>query len=222
MTDSNIQLTNEENTATPYRDDERHGDSMNNDFVKPDEQSSCLLESSAMARNHTSKNPFMLPYDTPHNAVPFSIIRMEHYEEAIIEGIRREKEELQEILSNPEPPTFDNTVTVDWGEERNYYYGLLDRVMTVMGNLLSAETNDEMEALSIKMQPLLTQHANDMSLDPKLFSRIKEVYDNYRNGKTEREYTLEERKVLKDSYEGFVRAGALLDDDDKKRLGQLR
>ena len=94
--------------------------------------------------------------------------------------------------------------------------------MTVMGNLLSAETNDEMEALSIKMQPLLTQHANDMSLDPKLFSRIKEVYDNYRNGKTEREYTLEERKVLKDSYEGFVRAGALLDDDDKKRLGQLR
>ena len=222
MTDSNIQLTNEENTATPYRDDERHGDSMNNDFVKPDEQSSCLLESSAMARNHTSKNPFMLPYDTPHNAVPFSIIRMEHYEEAIIEGIRREKEELQEILSNPEPPTFDNTVTVDWGEERNYYYGLLYRVMTVMGNLLSAETNDEMEALSIKMQPLLTQHANDMSLDPKLFSRIKEVYDNYRNGKTEREYTLEERKVLKDSYEGFVRAGALLDDDDKKRLGQLR
>ena len=184
MTDSNIQLTNEENTATPYCDDERHGDSMNNDFVKPDEQSSCLLESSAMARNHTSKNPFMLPYDTPHNAVPFSIIRMEHYEEAIIEGIRREKEELQEILSNPEPPTFDNTVTVDWGEERNYYYGLLYRVMTVMGNLLSAETNDEMEALSIKMQPLLTQHANDMSLDPKLFSRIKEVYDNYRNGKT--------------------------------------
>ena len=50
MTDSNIQLTNEENTATPYRDDERHGDSMNNDFVKPDEQSSSLLESSAMAR----------------------------------------------------------------------------------------------------------------------------------------------------------------------------
>ena len=247
MTDSNIQLTNEENTATPYRDDERHGDSMNNDFVKPDEHSltdgaargeaklaldypesrqrktkSSLLESSAMARNHTSKNPFMLPYDTPHNAVPFSIIRMEHYEEAIIEGIRREKEELQEILSNPEPPTFDNTVTVDWGEERNYYYGLLYRVMTVMGNLLSAETNDEMEALSIKMQPLLTQHANDMSLDPKLFSRIKEVYDNYRNGKTEREYTLEERKVLKDSYEGFVRAGALLDDDGKKRLRQLR
>ena len=61
MTDSNIQLTNEENTATPYCDDERHGDSMNNDFVKPDEQSSSLLESSAMARNCTNKNDFVKP-----------------------------------------------------------------------------------------------------------------------------------------------------------------
>ena len=61
MTDSNIQLTNEENTATPYRDDERHGDSMNNDFVKPDEQSSCLLESSAMARKRTFKNVLVKP-----------------------------------------------------------------------------------------------------------------------------------------------------------------
>lgn len=197
MTDNNIQQPQGAYTATPSCDGVRQEGGM-------------------------TENPFMLPYDTPHNTVPFGLIRTEHYEEAIIEGIRREREELQEILRTKEPATFDNTVSVDWGEERNYYYGLLGRVMTVMGNLLSAETDDGMEALSIKMQPLLTQHANDMSLDPDLFNRVKEVYDNYRNGRAERDYTLEERKVLNDSYEGFVRAGALLDDEGKRRLRKLR
>lgn len=197
MTDNNIQQPQGAYTASPSCDGVRQEGGM-------------------------TENPFMLPYDTPHNTVPFGLIRTEHYEEAIIEGIRREREELQEILRTKEPPTFDNTVSVDWGEERNYYYGLLGRVMTVMGNLLSAETDDGMEALSIKMQPLLTQHANDMSLDPDLFNRVKEVYDNYRNGRAERDYTLEERKVLNDSYEGFVRAGALLDDEGKRRLRKLR
>ncbi|MGM9713335.1 MAG: M3 family metallopeptidase [Prevotella sp.] len=160
----------------------------------------------------------MLPYGTPHDTVPFDRIRMEHYEEAIIEGMRREKEEFERICNNPAAPTFDNTVSVDWGDGQNYYYGLLGRVMTVMGNLLSAETNDEMEALSVKMQPLLTQHSNDMTLDPRMFARIKQVYDRYADGKAEREYTIEEEKVLKDSYDGMVRMGALLDDEGKRKL----
>ena len=158
-------------------------------------------------------NPFFQPYNTPHDTVPFDRIRLEDFEEAFMEGIRRDNEQIEKTINNPEKPTFDNTIINT--EEDEGYYDLLSRVSTVFFNLLSAETNDEMDALAQKMQPILTQHANDVRLNPQLFERIRKVHLHHRK------LTPEEKMLLDNCYEGFVRSGALLDDDGKQRLRQL-
>ena len=165
-------------------------------------------------------NPFFEKYTTPHQTPPFHLIKMEHYEEAFMEGIRRDDEHIEKLINNPEPPTFDNTI-IDT-EDDNGYYDLLDNVSTVFFNLLSAETNDEMDALAQKLQPILTKHANDVRLNKRLFERIKAVYDLYNNPKegapVPRELTAEEQRLLEKSYDGFVRSGALLDEAGKEKL----
>ena len=158
-------------------------------------------------------NPFFQPYNTPHDTVPFDRIRLEDFEEAFMEGIRRDNEQIEKTINNPEKPTFDNTIINT--EEDEGYYDLLSRVSTVFFNLLSAETNDEMDALAQKMQPILTQHANDVRLNPQLFERIRQVHLHHRH------LTPEEKMLLDNCYDGFVRSGALLDEDGKQRLRQL-
>ena len=158
-------------------------------------------------------NPFFEPYGTPHDTVPFDRIKLEHFEEAFMEGIRRDNEQIEKTINNPEKPTFDNTIINT--EEDEGYYDLLSRVSTVFFNLLSAETNDEMDALAQKMQPILTQHSNDVRLNPRLFERIRYVHLHHRK------LTPEEKMLLDNCYEGFVRSGALLDETGKERLRQL-
>jgi peptidyl-dipeptidase Dcp len=160
------------------------------------------------------KNPFLEPYNTPHDTVPFDRIRMEDYEEAFMEGIRRENKQIEKTVNNPEKPTFDNTI-INKEEDREGYYDLLSRVSAVFFNLMSAETNDEIDALAQKMQPILTKHANDIRLNKQLFERIKAVHLHHRK------LTPEEKRLLDDSYDGFVRSGALLDEAGKERLRQL-
>ena len=160
------------------------------------------------------KNPFFEPYGTPHDTPPFDRIRMEDYEEAFMEGIRRDKEYLEKTINNPARPTFDNTI-INKDDDTEGYYDLLDRVSTVFFNLLSAETNDEMDALAQKMSPILTQHANDMRLNEQLFQRVQYVHRHHRR------LTPEEKRLLDDCYEGFVRSGALLSKDEKDRLRAL-
>ena len=159
-------------------------------------------------------NPFLKPYGTPHDTVPFDRIQLEDFEEAFMEGIRRDNEYLDKTINNPEKPTFDNTILNPF-DENDGYYDLLDRVSTVFFNLLSAETNDEMDALAQKMQPILTKHANDMRLNPQLFERVKKVHLHHRR------LTPEEQRLLDNCYEGFVRSGALLDETGKEKLRQL-
>ena len=160
-----------------------------------------------------NKNPFFEPYGTPHDTVPFDRIKLEHFEEAFMEGIRRDNEQIEKTINNPEKPTFDNTIINT--EEDEGYYDLLSRVSTVFFNLLSAETNDDMDALAQKMQPILTQHANDVRLNPRLFERIRYVHLHHRK------LTPEEKMLLDNCYEGFVRSGALLDEAGKERLRRL-
>ena len=161
-------------------------------------------------------NPFFLPYDTPHDTVPFDRITLADYEEAMMEGIRRDDEEIEKIINNPDEPTFDNTIIPeDEVKGRKHYYDLLSRVESVFFNMLSAETCDEMDALAQKMSPILTKHSNDISLNPKIFERVKYVYEHHR------ELTPEENCLLEKSYEGFVRSGALLDEAGKDRLRKL-
>lgn len=162
------------------------------------------------------KNPFLYPYETLHETAPFDKIEMADYEEAFTEGIRRSKEAIDKIVNNKEKPTFDNTIiTIDDDKEHKGYYGVLDNVETVFFNLLSANTNGDMDDLAQKISPVLTQHANDVRLNKKLFERIKYVHQHHRK------LTPEEKQLLDSCYDGFVRSGALLDDEGKERLRKL-
>ena len=166
-------------------------------------------------KNSIANNPFFNNYSTPHNTVPFHLIKLEHYEEAFMEGMKREKEELDKIINNEEEPTFDNTIIYKDETKGEHYYDLLGRASTVFSCMLGAETNDDLDALAQKMSPLLTQHANDMQLNEKLFKRIKHVYEHHR------ELTPEEATLLQKVYDGFVRSGALLNEEGKEQFRRL-
>ena len=169
-----------------------------------------------MSEEKVRQNPFFQSYGTPHDTAPFDRISIEDYEEAMLEGIRRDEEQIEKIINNPEKPTFDNTIiSVDDEKDGEGYYDLLSRASTVFFNLLSAETNDDMDALAQKMSPILTKHANDIRLNEKLFERIRYVHRHHRK------LTPEEKMLLDNCYDGFVRSGALLDAEGKERLRQL-
>ena len=161
-------------------------------------------------------NPFFQDYHTPHEVPPFDQIRLEDYEEAFMEGIRREDEQIEMIINDPATPTFENTIVrVDDDKDNEGYYDLLSKVSSVFFNLLSANTNDEMDALAQKLSPVLTKHANDIRLNERLFERIQYVYHHHGT------LTPEEKMLLDNCYDGFVRSGALLDAAGKERLRQL-
>lgn len=161
------------------------------------------------------KNPFMEPYGTPHNTVPFDKISFNDYEEAFMEGMRRDNEAIDKIINNPEKPTFDNTIAVEDNSKGEHYYDLLERVSNTFSCLMSAETNERMEELAQKLSPILTKHENDIILNPKLFERVKYVYENHS------ELTPEEQMLLDKQYDAFVRSGALLDEQGKEKLRML-
>ena len=167
-----------------------------------------------MAEEAKRINPFFEDYQTPHDTVPFDRIRLSDFEEAFMEGIRRDNEQIEKTINNPEKPTFDNTI-INTEEDKDGYYDLLGRVSTVFFNLMSAETNDEIDALAQKIQPILTQHANDIRLNRKLFERIQYVHRHHRK------LTTEEKMLLDNCYDGFVRSGALLDEEGKEKLRKL-
>ncbi len=166
-------------------------------------------------RDINRKNPFFEPYNTPHDTVPFDRIALDDYEEAFMEGIRRDDEEIEKTVNNLEEPTFENTIVRIDNEKGNHYYDLLDRVSNVFSCMLSAETSDELDELAQKMSPILTKHSNDVRLNKRLFERIKYVHEHHR------ELTPEEKMLLDNCYDGFVRSGALLNDEDKERLRTL-
>lgn len=155
-------------------------------------------------------NPFFCDYNTPHDTVPFDRIRLSDYKEGILEGIRRQNEEIQAIADNPAAPDFENTIVAleESGE-------LLDRVCDVFFNLLSAETSDEMDVLSQEMSPLLTEHANSISQNEKLFARVKAVKDSHPALNAEQQMLLDNR------YLAFVRSGATLKGGKRARFREI-
>lgn len=147
-------------------------------------------------------------FRTLHETAPFSQIRLEDYEPAVIEGMRQEDEAIEAIIRNPEPPTFENTIAVRTGE-------MLERTTSLFFNLVSANTSDEMDELAQKLSPMLTEHYARIMHNPELFERIKKVWEN--PGKL----TDEQQKLLQDTYEGFVRSGALLSKEDKEKFAAI-
>lgn len=159
-----------------------------------------------------ASNPFFEKYSTPHGTVPFNLIKTEHYAPAIHEGIRRQNAEIDAIINNPAAPTFENTI-VPYEKSGE----LLHRVTTVFGNLLSADTSDELQELAREIMPLMSEHENNISLNEKLFARIKAAYELTDKNKL----TPEQSKLLEDIYTGFVRNGANLQGDAKEKYRKL-
>lgn len=163
--------------------------------------------------NENTTNPFLIKnYNTPHNTLPFNLIGIEHYEPAIEEGIKEEMDEINRIIENTEKPDFENTIAaLDKSGET------LEKVTNMLGNMLNAESTDELQELAQKVMPRLTEHSNNISLNEKLFERIKAVKDNAEN-----ENLNGEQKMLVDKYyKSFVRNGALLDEKQKEQYRQL-
>ena len=157
-------------------------------------------------------NPFLTDYPTLHGTVPFHLIKTEHFEPALRQGMERHNEEIAAIVNQPEAPDFANTIVA---LEKSG--GLLNRVSTVFGNLLSAETSDEMQSIAEKMMPLLSEHSNNITLNEKLFARIKTVYET-----TDKEaLSQEDRMLLQTTYDGFIRSGANLTPEQKERFRQI-
>ena len=158
------------------------------------------------------QNPLLATYHTPYHTAPFHLIKTEHYEPAILKGMEMHNEEIEAIINNPEQPTFHNTIVA---LERSG--ATLDRTATIFGNLLSAETSDELQAIAQRVMPQLSEHSNNISLNEKLFARIKAVYDSAESTQLNQE----DRMLLDKTYDGFIRNGANLPEADKERFRQI-
>lgn len=157
-------------------------------------------------------NPLLLPFNTPHETIPFHLIKIEHFEPAILEGMQAEDNEIAAIVANSETPTFNNTIL-----SLEHSGKLLERTLTIFFNLMSAETNDAMDALAEKMMPLISEHENNIRLNAELFQRIKAVYNN----RLEFGLSDEESVLLDKVYDGFIRNGADLSEEKKNEFRKL-
>ena len=151
-------------------------------------------------------------FNTKHNTAPFSQIKLSDYLPAVKEGISTTKQEIDAIVNNKQNPTFENTI-----EALEFSGPQLDRVTSIFFNLNSAETSDEMQKLAQEISPLLTELANDITLNAALFQRIKSVYDQ----RESLVLTTEQATLLEKKYKGFSRNGALLTEDKKARLREI-
>lgn len=157
------------------------------------------------------KNPFISPFNTPNETIPFDNIKASDFEPAIQEGMRIENEEIAAIVSNPSAPTFENTILPF---ERSGE--LLGRATTVLYNLCSAETNDELDEIVNRLSPILSEHSANIMQNERLFSRIKAVYDKMAD------FDGEDKKLLENIYISFERSGANLDEAGKKRFKDIK
>lgn len=151
-------------------------------------------------------------FDTKYNTAPFSQIKLEDYKPAFEENIAKARAEIDAIISNPDIPTFENTIeALDFSGEN------LDRLSSIFFNLNSAETCDEMQKTAQEVSPLLTEFSNDITLNEDLFKRVKAVYDQ----KDSLQLTTEQTTLLDKKYKGFARNGALLSETDKLKLRKI-
>lgn len=151
-------------------------------------------------------------FNTLHDTAPFSQIKNEDYIPAFEEAIQKTKDEVDAIVSNPSPATFENTV------EAMAFSGMtLDRLSSIFFNLHSAETNDELEKIAQEVAPKLSELSNDITLNFDLFKRIQQVYEQ----RTNLQLTPEQNTLLEKSYKDFVRNGALLEGKDKEELRKI-
>ncbi len=158
------------------------------------------------------QNPLLETYDTPYHTPPFTKIQLCDYEPAFQQAIKEARQEIEAIIENPEVPSFANTIeALDAGGER------LNSISSIFFNLNSACTNDEMQAIAQRVSPLLTEYSNSITMNPELFQRIKNVYDNC----DRQQLTPEQNTLLDDTYRMFVKGGANLQGEAQQRFREI-
>ena len=163
-------------------------------------------------RKEKSDNPLLNEFETPFGVPPFEQIRPEHYKPAYLKAFEEQKAVIRKIVTSKEEATFENTI-----KELEYSGTLLTKVSRIFGALNSAHTNDSLQAINMEMAPLLSKHRDDINLNDTLFLRVKSVFENM----DKFNLTDEEKKILDDTYKGFVRSGAELSPADKDKLRKI-
>ena len=160
----------------------------------------------------TMENPFFSEWNTPYEIPDFQRIKTEHYMPAFREGMKQQKECIDSIVGNSEEPTFGNTIV-----PYEYSGQLLQEVSAVFFNLSECENSPEMEAIAEEVTPLLSAHEDDIALNQKLFARVKAVYDQ----RETLDLNPEQRRLLEETYKGFVRGGANVPEEQQARFREL-
>lgn len=158
------------------------------------------------------ENPFFTKYTTPFEVPPFELIKDEHFLPAFREGIKIQEEEILAIVNNDETPDFNNTILALENSGQ-----LLSNVSSVFYNLNSAHTSETIQSIAQEISPELSAHRDNISLNEKLFARIKHVWEN----KAELNLNPQEEKLLSNKYSAFIRGGANLNDTNKVRLREI-
>lgn len=157
----------------------------------------------------TPDNPLITEWKTPFSIPPFDLISPEHFKPAVEEAISIARKEVDDIVSNPAEPDFRNTI-----EALEQAGSLLNRITPVLFNLNSSDTTPELQEAAREVSPVLTAFGNDITLNPALFARVKNVYERRNSlGLNQEEMILLDRK-----YKNFIRGGAGLTEDDKERF----
>lgn len=171
-----------------------------------------LVVATLLTGAKTPDNPFFLDWKTPFGVPPFGNIKIEHYLPAFERFIQQHDQQIEEIVSQKSPPTFENTIAA-----LDRSGGRLDRVKHVFSAMHSSMTNPELELIAEKVAPMLSQHQDAIFLNDRLFQRIKTVHD----ARESLQLNTEQRKLVEEFYKQFVRGGALLSAADKQRLKEI-
>jgi peptidyl-dipeptidase Dcp len=173
---------------------------------------SCSKTAETPTEALTTDIPFFAEYDTPFKVPPFDIIKPEHFIPAYEKGMEQQRAEIGKLVNNTEAPTFENTiVALDRSDK------LLSEVSRVFSGLSGANTNDEIKAIQKEMAPRLAAHRDEISLNKKLFERIKAVYEQ----RDELNLNDEQMYLLENLYKRYVRNGANLNDEDQAKLKEI-
>ena len=156
-------------------------------------------------------NPFLMPYDTPYGAIPYDRITLGHYIPAIKEGIAREEKIVESICNSNDDATFENTIAA-----LDYAGLMLGDVIGAFNAVANACSNDEVLAIEEEMQQLYVAHKNNITLNEKLFARVKAVFDGDNS-----HLTTEQHRLLEQTYNSFVRNGANLTGEQRNEYREL-
>src|SRR5436190_19840416 len=173
---------------------------------------SVIAQTSPVQNSNIADNPFLTESSLPYHVPPFDKIKDEHFTPAIEEGMRQQLKEVETVANNSEKPTFDNTIVALERTGR-----LLDRAERTFSNLNACNTNPTLQKIDKEIAPKLAAHHDEIFLNPKLFARVQQLYDNRDNLGLDPESAY----LLERYYKDFVRAGAKLSDADKEKLKKI-